>query len=139
MPSMLDLIKANAVPATVLRSAAKGALSVSAAEMLEILVYLAGNPVTHDEAVLTLARWDEASAISVLSSPNAPQPVLDYFLDPKNRREKLMPVLLNNPRVAQPPSDSSVAAPQESDVSVSGSLQAGPSGRRERSESGDDP
>ena len=99
MPSMLDLIKANAVPAAVLRSAAKGALSVPAVEMLEILVYLTGNPVVRDEAMLTLARWDEASAISVLSSPDAPQPVLDYFLDPKNRRDKLMPALLNNPRI----------------------------------------
>ena len=133
MPSMLDLIKSNAVPAAVLRSAAKGALSVSAAEMLEILVYLTKNPVVHDEAVLTLARWDEASAISVLSSPDAPQSVLDYFLDPKNRRDKLMPALLNNPRitsthVAQPlplneeeqgPPDSRVDATHESEVASS--------------------
>lgn len=119
---MLDLIKANAVPAAVLRSAAKGALSVPAAEMLEILVYLTGNPVVRDEAMLTLARWDEASTISVLSSPDAPRSVLDYFLDPKNRRDKLMPALLNNPRitsthmaqpdetrVAQPPGSPSLA------------------------------
>lgn len=98
---MLELIKAKAVPAAVLRSAAKGALSVPAAEMLEILVYLTGNSPVRNEAAITLAQWDEASAIAVLSSGDAPQAVLDYFWSPRNRRLRLMPALLENPRIAE--------------------------------------
>lgn len=101
MSQMLELIKAKAVPAAVLRSAAKGALSVPAAEMLEILVYLTGNSPVSGEAAMTLAQWDEASAITVLSSSDAPQEVLDYFWSPRNRRLPLMPALLENLRISE--------------------------------------
>lgn len=101
MSNMLELIKAKAVPAAVLRSAAKGALSVPAAEMLEILVYLTGNSPVSGEAAMTLAQWDEASAIAVLSSSDAPQEVLDYFWSPRNRRLPLMPALLENLRISE--------------------------------------
>jgi hypothetical protein len=101
MSQMLDLIKSKSVPAAVMRSAAKGALSVPAAEMLEILVYLSENPILGKEAILTLAAWDEISAISVLSSNDAPQAVLDYFWQARNRRAALMPALLNHPRIPE--------------------------------------
>jgi hypothetical protein len=100
MPQMLELIKNNAVPAAVMRSAARGALSVPAAEMLQILIHLTSNAVFGQEAALTLARWDQASALAVLSAPDSPQEVVDYFLDPKNRRPGLMPVLIGNPWVS---------------------------------------
>ena len=45
MARMIDLIKQSAVPANVMRSAARGALALSAAEMVEILVYLTTNQV----------------------------------------------------------------------------------------------
>jgi len=95
---MFELIRQNAVPAAVMRSAAKGALSVSAAEMIEILVYLTRNPVFGQEAKMTLAAWDEASALAAVSGP-APQEVLDYFWSEQNRRPPLMPALIENPQV----------------------------------------
>lgn len=101
MPSMLELIKQNAVPAAVMRSAAKGALSLPAPEMLEILVYLTGNKTFAEEAGMSLARWDEASLVSTLSNSDATPEVLEYFWDEKNRRRGLMPALIENPRISE--------------------------------------
>jgi len=41
MPRMIDLIRASAVPATLVHSAARGALALPPGEMIEILVHLA--------------------------------------------------------------------------------------------------
>lgn len=101
MSQMLQLIKTNSVPASVMRSAAKGALSLPTAEMLQILVHLTGNPVFTQEAALTLAKWDQASASEVLASPDAPREVIEYFLDRRNRRPALMPPLVENPLVPE--------------------------------------
>lgn len=101
MAKMLDLIKSNAVPAAVMRSAAKGALSVSGAEMIEILVYLTGNPVLGQEARMTLAQWDAAAASAALSSSAAAPEVLEYFWMPQNRRPALLPALIENPRISE--------------------------------------
>ena len=63
MPRMIDLIRASAVPSTLMQSAAKGSLSVPPREMIEILVYLAvNNKVFAEQAQLTLAGWDEAAS-----------------------------------------------------------------------------
>src|SRR5262249_48397857 len=101
MPQMLELIKQNAVPAAVMRSAAKGALSLPAPEMLAILVHLTGNKIFGEEAALTLAGWEEASLVAALSGSDAAPELLDYFWDEKNRRRTLMPALLENPRVSE--------------------------------------
>ena len=101
MSQMLDLIKRNAVPAPVIRSAARGALSIPADEMIEILVYLTNNPVVGQEAKLTLAGWDESSARTVLCSSAAPQEVLEYFWSEQNRRPGLMLALIENPKIAE--------------------------------------
>lgn len=101
MSQMLELIKNNAVPAAVMRSAAKGALSLPPAEMLQILVYLTSNTMFGQEAAMTLARWEQASAWAVLSSNDAPTEVVEYFLDQKNHRPALMPALIENPRVSE--------------------------------------
>ncbi len=101
MRSMLDLIKENAVPAAVMRSAAKGILSVPPADMLQILVYLTGNPVFGAEAKMTLAEWDSASAIAVVGDSTTPQEVLDYFWSEENRQPRLMPALIENPRIVE--------------------------------------
>jgi len=99
MATMLEMIQKSAVPANVMRTAARGALALSAPEMLEILVYLTTHGLFGEEARMTLAGWDEASAREVLSSPEAPPTVLAYFLNPANWRPKLIPVLLENPLV----------------------------------------
>lgn len=101
MAQFLELIRQNAVPATVMRSAAKGALSLPASEMLQILVHLTGNRNFAQDAAMTLAAWDPASATEVLSSSDAPQEVLDYFWDEKNRRPALMLALLENPKIPE--------------------------------------
>jgi len=101
MSQMLQLIKSNSVPAAVMRSAAKGALSLPAAEMLQILVYLTGNAVFGQEAAMTLAKWDQNAARDVLASPDAPREVLEYFLDRRNRRPALAPALVENPQVSE--------------------------------------
>jgi hypothetical protein len=96
---MIDLIKQSEVPANVMRSASKGALALPAAEMIEILVYLAATPLFGDEARMTLASWDEAACRAVCSDPASPGDVLEYFLH--NRRPRLMPALLENPAIPE--------------------------------------
>lgn len=98
---MIDLIRQSAVPSNVMRSASKGALTLPPGEILEILVYLTTNPVFAKDAGMTLAGWDEKSCLQVLADPKTPYEVTNYFLDPKNRRPKLLPALLENPAVRE--------------------------------------
>jgi hypothetical protein len=101
MAPIFELIKKNAVPVNVMRSAAKGALPVTAAESIEILVYLTQNPLFGQDARMTLAQWDVTSAIEVLSSAAAPPEVLLYFWQEENRRPSLMPTLIQNPAIPE--------------------------------------
>jgi hypothetical protein len=98
---MLDLIRASALPSHQMMSASKGALRLSAEEMVEILVYLAEhNKIFSESARLTLAGWDEVSARKIASDPATPKEVLAYWLSPKNLRTALFPLLLENESVA---------------------------------------
>ena len=97
--SMIELIREAKVPPTLMRSAAKGALSVPPAEMIEILVYLTTQPLFRDEARITLAGWDENTCVTVLSDPTTAADVLDYFAASENLRPKLLPTLVANPSV----------------------------------------
>jgi hypothetical protein len=97
LPRMIELIRQSAVPAGIMRAAAKGALSLPAAEMFEILVHLCAHSSFGPQAQLTLAGWDEASAREIASDPNTPWPVLDYISTPANVRPALLPALLENP------------------------------------------
>lgn len=101
MASIFDQIKSNAVPENVMRTAARGALPVSPGETLEILVYLTHNPVFGQDAKMTLAGWEVASAVKVLSDPGAPAEVLGYFWLEANRRPSLMPALIENPAITE--------------------------------------
>jgi len=101
MPRMIDLIRSSSVPSNLMQSAARGALSVPAEEMIEILVYLATQTkIFSERARLTLAAWDESSSRSVAGDPKAPKAVLDYLVDPGNLRPALLPALLENPSVS---------------------------------------
>ena len=86
MRRMIELIKQSAIPANMMRSAAKGALSVAPGEMVEILVYLAEHPMFGDEARLTLAGLDQKVAKHVASDPAASPEVLSYFISADNLR-----------------------------------------------------
>jgi hypothetical protein len=101
MARMIDLIRQSAVPANVMRSASKGALSLPPEEMLEILVLLTGNPLFAEQATMTLAGWDERTSLLVAADPQAPKEVLEYFIDPKNLRPRLLPALLENPAIPE--------------------------------------
>lgn len=102
MSRMIDLIRASAVPANLVQSAAKGSLSVPAGEMIEILVHLAvNNRVFSEQAQLTLAGWDESASRTAASDPATPKEVLDYLISPKNLRPALLPALLANPSVSE--------------------------------------
>jgi hypothetical protein len=102
MARMLELIRQSAVPANLMRAAAKGALALAPAEMIEILVHLTANPVFAEQARLTLAGWDEASSLALASDPQTCPAVLDYLSNPENLRLRLLPALLENPTVPEP-------------------------------------
>lgn len=82
--------------------AARGALQVSAAENIEILVHLARhNKVFGELARMTLAGWDEKSSLVAAADPQTPGEVLDYLISPDNLRPKLLPALIENPSVRE--------------------------------------
>jgi hypothetical protein len=101
MPPILELMKKNAVPVGVMRSAAKGALPLPTGEMMEVLVYLTQDPVFAEDAKRTLARWEAQSAIEVLFQSTAPPEVLGYFWLEENRRPSLLPALIENPAIPE--------------------------------------
>ncbi|HYL11797.1 MAG TPA: hypothetical protein VEV41_02105 [Terriglobales bacterium] len=102
MSRMIDLIRSSAVPATLVQAAARGALSLPAAEMIEILVYLANhNKIFGQQARMTLAGWEEKSALAAASDPSTPPEVLQYMISSENLRPQLLPALLENPSVHQ--------------------------------------
>ena len=101
MAPILELIKKNAVPVNVMRSAARGALPVPPEETLEVLVYLAQHPLFGLDARMTLAGWDPQSAIEVLSKDTATPEMLLYYWQPENRRPVLMPTLIENPAIPE--------------------------------------
>lgn len=94
---MIDLIKESAVPANVMRSAARGALSLPHSEMVEILVYLAGHHLFGEQAQLALAGYDEKSMHAIAVDPQTPVEVLQYLAAPENVRPMLLADLLENP------------------------------------------
>jgi hypothetical protein len=101
MAPILELIKKNAVPVNVMRSAARGALPLPADETLEVLVYMAQHPLFGQDARMTLAGWDAQSALEVLSKDTATPEVLLYYWQPENRRPVLMPTLIENPAIPE--------------------------------------
>ncbi len=98
---MIELMRQSAVPANVMRSAARGALALPPPEMIEILVYLTTTPLFAEQAKMTLAGWDEASSVLVAGDPGTPKEVLEYLVDPQNRRPRLIPELIDNPSVEE--------------------------------------
>jgi hypothetical protein len=101
MSRMIELIRSSSVPATLMQAAARGALSVPPAEMIEILVHLANhNKIFGQQARLTLAAWEEKSSLEAAANPDTPQEVLDYLVAHENLRPRLLPALLENPAIS---------------------------------------
>jgi hypothetical protein len=102
MASTIDQIRASKLPSNMMQFAARGALQVSAAENIEILVYLARhNKVFGEVARMTLAGWDEKSSLAAAADPMTPREVLDYFVSPDNLRPVLLPALLEHPSITE--------------------------------------
>jgi hypothetical protein len=102
MPRMIDQIRASKLPSNMMQFAARGALQVSAAENIEILVHLAlHNKVFGDLARMTLAGWDEKASRAAAADPQTPREVLEYFIAPDNLRPALLPGLVENPSVPE--------------------------------------
>ena len=102
MSRMIDLIRNSEVPANLMQSAARGSLSVTPAEMIEILVYLAlHHKGLGQQAKLTLAGWDEKASLAAASDPAASPEVLGYFSSLENLRTVLLPALVENPSVTE--------------------------------------
>jgi hypothetical protein len=102
MARMIDQIRASKLPSNMMQFAARGALQVSPAENIEILVYLARhNKVFGDTARMTLAGWDEKSSIAAVSDPQTPAEVLEYFISAENLRPNLLAALLENPSISE--------------------------------------
>ena len=100
MPRMLDLIRASAVSSHQMMSASRGALHLPPVETLQILVYLAEhNKIYGEQARLTLAAWDEMTAKAIAAEPDTPKEILEYWLQPRNIRPCLFPLLIANPTV----------------------------------------
>jgi hypothetical protein len=102
MPRMIDTIRSSGANSNVMQTAARGALSVPAPEMIEILVYLATQTkIFAERARLTLAGWDESSSRAAAADPSTPKEVLAYMITPGNLRPTLLPALLENPAVSE--------------------------------------
>jgi hypothetical protein len=100
MARTIDQIRASKLPSNMMQFAARGALQVSAAENIEILVYLARhNKVFGELARMTLAGWDEKSSLAAARDPQTPREVLNYMISGDNLRPVLLPALLENPSV----------------------------------------
>jgi len=97
---MIDMIRSSSVSATIMQAAARGALAVPGAEMIEILVHIANhNKVFGQQARMTLAGWELKSSLEAASNPGTSQEVLDYLIAPENLRPRLLPALLENPSI----------------------------------------
>jgi hypothetical protein len=100
MSRMLELVRSNSLSWHHMMTASKGALQVPGEEMVEILVYIADhNKIMGEQARMTLAGWDEASAKAIAANPRSPKEVLEYWMSPKNLRTPLFLILLENPSV----------------------------------------
>src|SRR5499427_3648622 len=100
MPRMIDLIRRSQFPSNLMHAAARGALAVPPGEMMEILVHLAlHNKVFGEQARMTLAGWDEKASQGVAADPRTSAEVLGYFVQRRNLRPALLPMLLENPSV----------------------------------------
>jgi hypothetical protein len=99
---MLELIQKSQVPSNLMQSAARGSLSVSPEEMIEILVYLSlHHKILGAQARLTLAGWDEKACAAVAGNPATSAEVLGYFAALENIRIQLLPALTENPAVSE--------------------------------------
>ena len=119
MPSMIEMIRKSQVPSNLMQSASRGALSVPAAEMIEILVHLAiHNKLFSERSRLTLAGWDEKTSVAAAGDPQTSAEVLGYFVSPENLRTCLLAALAENKSVSEEQLDKIVVSGSRSVVEI---------------------
>jgi hypothetical protein len=100
MARMVDLIREGAAPASMMRRAAQGGLSLPAREAIEILVTLAVHSELGAQAEQTLADWNEESLIEVASDALTPADVCLQLLKLHSQRPAVVAALCHNPALA---------------------------------------
>jgi len=99
MSELMEQIRADMVPPAVLRSAARGQLSVPPHEMLEILVELRTHYQVGRTAQETLYQWPDESVLEVCANPETAVPVLQYFFVARGARRNILRVVAANPNL----------------------------------------
>jgi hypothetical protein len=94
---MVDLIRVGAAPASMMRRAAQGGLSLPAGEAIEILVSLAGHRELGAEAEQTLENFDQQSLMEAACNEQTSVEVLVYLLQHCTQRPGMMAALYKNP------------------------------------------
>jgi hypothetical protein len=97
---MVELIREGAAPASIMRRAARGELSLPASEAVEVLVVLAANRELGAEAEQTLAGWGDASLAAVAGDAEVAPEVLLYLLRTQSERPAVLEALCENPQLA---------------------------------------
>ena len=100
MARMVELIRDGSAPASMMRRAAQGRLSLPAEEAIEILVELTAHRELGAEAEQTLEKWDEQSLIEVASSARTSPGVLVELLRFYAERPAVVVALSENPALA---------------------------------------
>ncbi len=100
MARLADLIRDGSAPASMMRRAAQGGLSLPPAEAIELLVVLAGHRELGTEAEQTLERWNERSLVEVSSDGETSPEVLLYVLKLHGQRPAVVEALCGNPSLA---------------------------------------
>lgn len=97
MPRMIELVRARAVPAALMRSAASGALSLPACERIEILLHLAdsGSDLS-EQAKQSLAQLNREDAEAAITDPLAAKEVLQYLAGTGTLVAEALPLALRN-------------------------------------------
>jgi len=98
---LMEQLRADMVPPAVLRSAAKGQLSLPAHEMLEVLVELRTHYQVGRTAQETLYQWPEESVLEVCSKPETAVPVLQYFFVARGARRNILRAVAANPSLPE--------------------------------------
>jgi hypothetical protein len=94
---MLEKIRADSAPAELKRSLAKGIFPLAPAEMMEILILLAGEEEYREDAVKSLRRMPKGVVLGVCGSPDTSSELLARLVKLFSRNEEFLERIIVNP------------------------------------------
>ncbi len=97
MARMVELIREGKVPASMLRRAAQGGLSLPAEEAVEILVALTSHREFGATAEETLGSWDRISLLEVVSQASLSPDVLIHLLRAHRQSPEVVSAICDHP------------------------------------------